>query len=249
MHVHARQGSPTVLDTRKAHPESPSYTATDACTRITVTLASESGTSTAHLHVCAARALLAAHSWARARPAGATRKQARDAGDGGMEDWRGNGLVTDLGLDGALDERPQPRHGEHEEPQRRVVARLRVPGPAGRRHRRRGVEQDRGVVERRARGGSAEPSPGPGHPPGEGGRAAPRRRRGAEREEEAPRGRGGGSGGVHSRSGDKAAGVGKQGAGALIKMAGPTCKWGMYYCLLATWEAGNRTRGRISYLE
>ena len=74
--------------------------------------------------------------------------QAGDASQRGGN-WKGNGLATDLGLDGALDERPQPRHGEHEEPQRRVVARLRVPGPAG---RRRGVEQDRGAVKRRARG-------------------------------------------------------------------------------------------------
>ena len=150
---------------------------------ITVTLASDSGTST--------RPGLSALVHARVRAL----QEQRWMPERG--NWMGNGLVTDLRLDGALDERPQPRHGENEEPQRRVVARLRVPGPAGGRRRRRGVEQDRGAVERRA--GAEPPSSRPGQPPGEGDRAAPRRRRGAEREEEAPRGRGGGGGGVHFR--------------------------------------------------
>ena len=51
----------------------------------------------------------------------------------------------DLGLDGALDEQPEPRHGQHEEPQRGVVARLRVPRPRP----DGGVEEHCGAVERR----------------------------------------------------------------------------------------------------
>jgi len=53
-----------------------------------------------------------------------------EASNGRGERGAAQGWIQDLGLDGALDEEPQPRHGKNEEPQRRVVARLRVPCPA-----------------------------------------------------------------------------------------------------------------------
>ena len=82
------------------------------------------------------------------------------------EEGRGaQGWIRDLGLDGALDEGPQPRHGENEQPHRRVVARLRVPCPAGG-HRGRGVEQDRGAVQGRARRGGTDSPPRTVSPPG-----------------------------------------------------------------------------------
>jgi hypothetical protein len=140
------------------------------------------------------------NSGERARTSGSWTEERARLTRGGV---RSGGYGKDLGLDGALDERPQPRHGQHEQPQRRVVARLRVPGPAGA-HRRRGIEQHSGAVERRAGRGRPDPSPRPGPPPpGAQGNRAGARRRGAEREEEAPRGRGSG---VHLRLGDKAAG-------------------------------------------
>ncbi|RZR92065.1 hypothetical protein BHM03_00020302 [Ensete ventricosum] len=50
----------------------------------------------------------------------------------------------DLGLDGAFDEGPETRNRDHEQPQRRVVARLGVPHVA---RRRRDVEEEQRVRE------------------------------------------------------------------------------------------------------
>lgn len=145
-----------------------------------------------------------------------TRTTGRKKGEGAQ------GWVRDLGLDGALDEGPQPRNGENEESQRRVVARLRVTCPAVG-HRGRGVEEDRGAVQRRARrGGTDSSSPRNGSTPGvrRGRRCAPRCwRLGAEREEEAPRSHGGG--GVHFGLGIRAAGMGKRGSLYVHNWRGP----------------------------
>lgn len=52
----------------------------------------------------------------------------------------------DLGFDGAFDEGPETRNRDHEQPQRRVVARLGVPHVA---RRRRNVEEEQRVREER----------------------------------------------------------------------------------------------------
>jgi hypothetical protein len=86
-----------------------------------------------------------------------------------MERKRGEGRSEGMDLGpwtyGALDEGPQPKHGENEEPQRHVVARLRVPYHAGG-HRGHGIEQDSDAVQRCMRRGATDSPPRPGSPPG-----------------------------------------------------------------------------------
>lgn len=109
-----------------------------------------------------------------------------------------------LGLDGALDERPEARDGEHEEPQRRVVARLRVPRRPGHRRvqehggggraaaavdERRAGRDDGAAGPRPSRHGTAPPAPTTGRRRRAAGER--RRRRAERREEEAGRGGGG----------------------------------------------------------
>lgn len=67
-------------------------------------------------------------------------------------------MGIDLGLDGALDEGPESGNRDHEQPQRRIVARRRVPHLRRRRRRgRRHLEEEHGVMEEREADRRREP--------------------------------------------------------------------------------------------